>query len=123
MEKNDKIWLKMMNFGHRLGCHQMPERSFFYKDYQFPVCARCTGVIIGEIIALIIIIIGVRIRIISALAILMIMGFDWGFQFFKIKESNNIRRILSGICGGVGLSFIYYYIIYYSIMEVISLIK
>ena len=33
--------------GNHSGCHQMPERSFFYKGKQFPVCARCTGVIIG----------------------------------------------------------------------------
>jgi uncharacterized membrane protein len=24
-------------------CHQLPERSFFLGDRQFPVCARCTG--------------------------------------------------------------------------------
>jgi uncharacterized membrane protein len=24
-------------------CHQIPERSFFWGAYQFPVCARCTG--------------------------------------------------------------------------------
>ena len=25
-------------------CHQRPERSFFWGDHQFPVCARCTGI-------------------------------------------------------------------------------
>lgn len=25
------------------GCHRRPERSFFYKGRQFPICARCTG--------------------------------------------------------------------------------
>ena len=40
--------------GNHSGCHQMPERSFFYKGKQFPVCARCTGVIIGQSVALII---------------------------------------------------------------------
>jgi uncharacterized membrane protein len=24
-------------------CHQLPERSFFYGEWPFPVCARCTG--------------------------------------------------------------------------------
>lgn len=26
-----------------LVCHQLPERSFFWGDHPFPVCARCTG--------------------------------------------------------------------------------
>ncbi|MBS5794738.1 MAG: DUF2085 domain-containing protein [Clostridiales bacterium] len=26
--------------------HQIPERSFFIKGYQMPICARCVGVII-----------------------------------------------------------------------------
>lgn len=34
--------------GNNSGCHQLAERSFFYKGYQFPVCARCTGVTIGQ---------------------------------------------------------------------------
>ena len=25
----------------------MPERSFFFGEYQFPLCARCTGVLVG----------------------------------------------------------------------------
>jgi uncharacterized membrane protein len=29
-------------------CHQRPERSFFWGDHQFPVCARCTGLYLGS---------------------------------------------------------------------------
>jgi len=29
------------------GCHCRPDRSFFWKGRQFPVCARCTGVLAG----------------------------------------------------------------------------
>lgn len=51
---NDKQWIRLMEIGDSLGCHQMPERSFFISGYQFPVCARCTGVIISAIIATIV---------------------------------------------------------------------
>ena len=34
----------------KLICHRMPERSFFIRGYQFPVCARCTGFYISLII-------------------------------------------------------------------------
>jgi hypothetical protein len=34
-------------------CHRLPERSFFIKGHQFPVCARCTGFYTGLIVYLI----------------------------------------------------------------------
>jgi uncharacterized membrane protein len=33
-------------------CHQRPERSFFVDGYQFPVCARCTGLYLSGALAL-----------------------------------------------------------------------
>ncbi|MGG7175281.1 DUF2085 domain-containing protein [Clostridium neonatale] len=29
------------------GCHQLPDRSFFIRSYQFPICARCTGNVVN----------------------------------------------------------------------------
>ncbi len=99
-----------MRFGRSLGCHQKPERSFFYKNYQFPVCARCTGVIIGEIIALICLLF-LKIEWWINVLFLLPMGIDWGMQFLKIFQSNNIRRVITGTLGGFGLTYIYYLII------------
>ncbi|MBO5476877.1 MAG: DUF2085 domain-containing protein [Clostridia bacterium] len=110
MNKKDKTWIKLMNFGHRMGCHQMEERSFSFRGYQFPVCARCTGVLIGELISIILIILNIKLNIICSFILLLIMGLDWFIQYVKILESNNIRRLLTGISGGIGLTFIYYYI-------------
>lgn len=115
MDKKDKRWIKLMEFGHRLGCHQMPERSFFYKGYQFPVCARCTGVIIGEIIAIIMLICKIKFNIVVSTVLLLIMGFDWFIQYIKILQSNNIRRLITGISGGIGLTYIYYNLFVYII--------
>ena len=28
-------------------CHQLPERSFHWGEWQFPVCSRCTGLYIS----------------------------------------------------------------------------
>lgn len=110
MNKKDKKWISLMEYGHRLGCHQMPERSFFYKGYQFPVCARCTGVIIGEIIAILMLILKIQSNIIISVFLLLIMGIDWFIQFINILQSNNIRRLATGLCGGIGLTYIYYYL-------------
>jgi len=76
-------WLKWMDFGKRIGCHQKPERSFFIKGYQFPVCARCTGVIIGYLLAIPIVIL-VALNPIIPLIGCIIMLLDWLLQFTKV---------------------------------------
>lgn len=111
MNKQDRLWIKLMNYGNKLGCHQMAERSFFFKGYQFPVCARCTGVILGEVISIVLIILKIKVDIRFAIAILLIMGFDWLIQYINILQSNNVRRLITGTLGGIGLTYICYYII------------
>ena len=56
MKKETKIktWAFFMRLGNKCGCHQMEERSFKIKGYQFPVCSRCTGILTGQIIGIII---------------------------------------------------------------------
>jgi uncharacterized membrane protein len=34
-------------------CHQRPDRSFFWGEQQFPVCARCTGLYLSAAFGLI----------------------------------------------------------------------
>lgn len=99
----DELWIKCMEFGKILGCHQMPERSFFIKGYQFPVCARCTGVIISYFLALILF---KKYKVPWQLCIIMagIMLTDWSLQYFGIKESTNPRRFVTGLIGGFGLN-------------------
>ena len=111
MSRADKVWIKLMNVGKIFGCHQMAERSFFVKGYQFPVCARCTGVLIGEIMTIIAMIIGMRMKTSIAITLIAIMGLDGGLQYKKILYSTNIRRLLTGICAGMGLTHFYYLMI------------
>ena len=106
-----KLWKSVLDtiyeIGNNSGCHQMPERSFFYKGRQFPVCARCTGVSIGQTTA---VILALSKRFLSfpiAVLLLVIMGFDWVIQAIHIKESTNFRRLITGFCGGLGLFSMY----------------
>ncbi|MBQ7186619.1 MAG: DUF2085 domain-containing protein [Ruminococcus sp.] len=102
---SDKIWIKLMMLGRHTGCHQMAERSFFIKGYQFPVCSRCTGVLIGELIALIRPLKKNPLK--RGAVFLIIMFCDWFIQYVKIKESNNRRRLITGIFGGYASWSIY----------------
>ena len=108
-KRSTRIWFKLMTFGSKMGCHQMPDRSFFFRGYQFPVCARCTGVILGEFATVIMLCCSVKFSLLLSIALLIPMGIDWGLQFLKILPSSNIRRLLSGALGGIGLTYLYYY--------------
>ncbi|MCH5266629.1 MAG: DUF2085 domain-containing protein [Lachnospiraceae bacterium] len=98
--------------GNHSGCHQMPERSFFYKGKQFPVCARCTGVFVGQILA----VLGLFRKKrhsppLYALLLMAWMGADWGIQEAGVKDSTNPRRFVTGIAGGYGLFSLYFWMI------------
>lgn len=32
-----------------------------------------------------------------------VMFLDWFIQYLEIKESTNLRRLITGICGGYGI--------------------
>lgn len=113
-KKHDEIWKKIMRVGEYTGCHQKPERSFFYHGYQFPVCARCTGVIIGYLIAIpCFLLFGYHKKL--SITGALVMFTDWAIQQSKIKESTNKRRFLTGIAGGFSIMSIQ--------MKILSMIK
>lgn len=91
------------------GCHARADRSFFFRGRQFPICARCTGELIG-------ILAGIPIAILfgwprfSIVALLMLpMVFDGFLQLLTSYESGNIRRLLTGILFGVAFVFFFIY--------------
>lgn len=97
-----RIYLKLMAEGRKSGCHQRADRSFFINGYQFPVCARCTGVLIGYLIT-IPIIINYPVKLSQCFVFAFVMLLDWLTQYYRICESTNIRRVISGIFGGFGV--------------------
>lgn len=108
-KKSDLQWLKWMAWGKRLGCHQMPERSFFYKEYQFPICARCTGVLISAVISCVAFCFW-RLDWKWCVLLCAAMFTDWLVQRINIKESTNIRRLLTGLLGGYGFMTLQLYV-------------
>lgn len=105
----DDKWMRWMAVGDCLGCHQMPERSFFWNGYQFPVCARCTGVILSGIPA-VIVFIKTRIPLKVCVAMSGVMFLDWFLQYMEIRESTNKRRLITGLIGGFGYTTIHLYL-------------
>lgn len=90
-----------MELGKHSGCHQRADRSFFVNGYQFPVCARCTGIIIGRMIGMII---PIQTKKNHARFFLMLIPsvIDGATQLLGFQESNNSRRFFTGVLFGAG---------------------
>ncbi|MCF7932084.1 MAG: DUF2085 domain-containing protein [Acholeplasmataceae bacterium] len=81
----------------------MASRSFHVRGMQCPLCARCTGLLIGEVIlAPLYIILLPQIWWVSLLLILP-LAVDGIGQYLGFWLSDNIRRLLTGLLGGIGL--------------------
>ncbi len=88
-------------------CHQKPERSFFINGKQFPLCSRCTGILAGYFIGIILAII-TKCRHNFVFPLLLIpMIADGTVQLVFKRESNNCRRFITGIGGGIGIVYIF----------------
>lgn len=97
-----KIWDYFMRLGNRCGCHQREDRSFHIKGWQFPICSRCTGILIGQIIGILLYGIGrIRVPFWLDFSFLSIMFIDWYIQYRQIRQSNNFRRVITGSLAGI----------------------
>ena len=126
MKKSTKIktWAFFMRLGNRCGCHQKEDRSFKIKGWQFPICSRCTGILVGQLLGIFIYVFHFRIPIYISCIFLLIMFLDWYIQYKKIRESTNIRRFITGILAGIAQIAIFIEIVFiikkfiFSILEI-----
>ena len=85
-----------------LNCHRIADRCFSLRGRIFPVCARCTGVGCGQLVAVAALVGGLRIGFTPCLCLMTVMFVDWFIQYTGLIESTNPRRFLTGLLGGFG---------------------
>lgn len=85
------------------GCHGIPERCFSYKGHSMPFCSRCLGCGIGHIFAFFLFLLGLLPSLLFAILLVLPLALDWSVQEFLGIISNNYRRLLTGISGGLGV--------------------
>lgn len=91
--------MKHLDFSY---CHRKPERSFFWRGKQMPVCARCTGIHVGYLSLPFFFLDVVYLNIWVSLLIMVPTYLDGTIQAFTKYESTNIVRFVTGIAGGIG---------------------
>lgn len=81
-------------------CHSKEERSFKFFHHNFSVCARCTGILIGMLITPLVTLAEFNYLYLIILIIPLIV--DGLIQHKTSYESNNIKRLITGLLFGVG---------------------
>lgn len=88
-------------------CHRLPERSFFFRGHQFPICARCTGIFVGCFLGILSLLFFKNENIFLAMLLLLPTSIDGLGQYLGKWQSNNIRRFFTGVIAGLGLIFLF----------------
>ncbi len=83
-------------------CHQKPERSFFIRGKQFPLCARCTGIHLGYLSYFLFLFGLISMNWWISLLMVIPTYLDGFVQAYTNYESNNPMRFFSGIIAGIG---------------------
>ena len=104
-------------------CHQKPERSFHFKGKQFPLCARCTGIFAGYFLGVIAAFITNCNNHLFMPLLAVPMAADGLIQFIFRIESNNFRRLITGILGGMGIIYIFINIHLFTVWWVVKFLK
>lgn len=86
------------NFLYRISlcwhCHQLPERSFFVKGRQMPLCARCTGILAGLVVFPVYV---AHVGWIVAAVLVAAFAIDSATQLLGLRSSNNALRFITGM--------------------------
>ena len=102
-------------------CHQISTHSFFAGDHQLPLCSRCSGIYLGALSSLILLM-GLRPRArklpVKGMALLLglfflamiLDGVNSTLQTFGagVWQTTNLIRIITGALAGVAVAFIFY---------------
>ena len=82
-------------------CHRLPERSFFIRGKQLPLCARCTGLAIGYFFYPLFILGIFDVPILILIACQLPMIFDGLSQHVFHRASTNWFRFTTGLVAGI----------------------
>ncbi len=111
-------------FGKAPLCNLTASRGFFIKGFCFPLCCRCTSIILSMLIFYFLLV-KININIDNFFILYLIFSFilmiptiiDYMYQYFTRKESTNKRRVFTGMIAGIGISIILYIIKYYKLFD------
>jgi len=87
-----------------LFCHRRRDRCIRIFGYTSPLCARCTGICLGAVTALLFNLMGLpHISILVSIVLVSLLVLDGSTQLLGWRKSNNILRLVTGFLFSIGI--------------------
>lgn len=84
-------------------CHRIEEHCIKIGKYTSLLCARCTGIVIGAGLAVVLLLLNVTLPLYALGLICLPLLIDGFTQFFGLRKSNNPLRFVSGVLFAIGI--------------------
>jgi uncharacterized membrane protein len=91
-----KVFVDNIYLHSFISCHRLPERSFFIQGRQFHICARCTGLLVGTVVSVLLIPAKNYVWFLFPI-FLIILVVDGVTQKIRLRQSNNLLRFSTGV--------------------------
>ncbi|MDQ1004785.1 putative membrane protein [Neobacillus niacini] len=102
----DQIVINLKWMTDIVPCHRMKSRSLTIKGYTLPICARCTGILLGYLFFPLLFFLNLYFPLWLGIILNVPMVLDGWTQKKKVRMSNNTLRLSTGIVSGFGQSII-----------------
>jgi uncharacterized membrane protein len=101
-----QIVIKLKRLTDLVPCHRMKSRSLTIKGHTLPLCARCTGILLGYLFFPLLFLLELNFPLWLGIVLNLPMVLDGWTQKRKLRLSNNPLRLTTGIVSGLGQSII-----------------
>ena len=100
---SDVCWAVLTALLEFIPCHRRCDRSIHIKGKPMPLCARCTGIVIGCLSLPVWYFMNDHFFLFLGILAQFPLLIDGFTQLWKWRASTNILRILTGVTSGIGL--------------------
>jgi uncharacterized membrane protein len=85
-------------------CHRRPDRSFHLRGRPLPLCARCTGILVGYAAGPLLFMGGLQLGLAALVGWCLPLVIDGTGQLQGRWESTNVRRLITGLAFGAAVT-------------------
>jgi len=96
-------------YGFPFFCHRIEERSIKIGKHTSFLCARCTGLVIGAVLAVTLLVLSIIPPLLVLVAFCLPLLVDGFTQLLNLRKSNNPLRFISGIMFAIGIMLIIFH--------------